>query len=374
MQTHFFCSPAWQPAVSLDAMRNMHSRICSRTRATATHKHCCSAEPDRRGSIVSRQEHSRRAFLRLSFATAVAVYAGSQGPEDAFAICGEPDPFFAHYLEWTEGLAEGPNGRSVHYRCVGSGKKEKKAGKFPVVYIGDAGVALASGETLELLGESDRRIIFADLLGVGDSDSLPEEGSNLDRAAATLVARDEVLSVLRTIGIGGAKTKEPQPVHIVASGFGLEVTNAILTATEDAGMPKKINLNIASVAAEGWSPIKRGESGDITFAGLQGTRVCAIEGAHAGNISILRKLYEPVVGSGRSPVVSAIENISKRVPTLGLRTYDTRPLDESVTNGALFTERVFSQAGRLAHLVGTEDTMKALDEFFAEVEVRKETR
>lgn len=369
MQETGICCLAWQTAVSVDALRSRHA--FSRD-AAAIERHCMVERVSVQASAISPNNRSRRAFLQLSFAASAAVCAGFQFPRGANAVCGEPDPYFAHYLDWTEGMAEGPDGRGVHYRCVGSRKKEKKGGKFPVIYIGDAGVALASGETFELLGESDRRVIFMDLLGVGDSDKLPGEALNLSRADTVKLVRDEALAVLRRLGIGGAKAKEPQPVHVVASGFGLEVADALLAATDDAEISKMINLKIASVAAEGWTPVKAGESGDITFATLQGTKVCAVEGAEAGDISVVRKLYQPTKGSGRSPIVSAIENISKRVPTLALRTFDTRPLDESVTGGALFTERVFSQAGRIAHLAGAEDTMKAVDEFFTQVEGPKE--
>lgn len=319
-------------------------------------------------SAAPRPHPTRRAFLRLSVAASVAVAASGLLSNRANAVCGEPDPFFAHYLDWAEGLANGPNGRHVHYRCVGSRRKEQKAGKFPVIYIGDAGVGIASGETFELLGETDRRIIFVDLLGVGDSDKLPGDGFNLSRADAVALAREEVLAVLGALGIGGARAKEPQSLHVVASGFGLQVAEALLTASEDEEMAKTINLKVASVAAEGWTSVKAEQSGDITFAALQGTRVCAVEGAEGGDISIVRKLYAPGKGSGGSPIVSAIENISKRVPTLALRTFDSRPLDESVMGRGLFTEHVFSQAGRIAHLAGAEDTMKAVDDFFKKVE------
>lgn len=362
---------AWQNAVSQDAMRRRYAsgQDASSVRVAIL---CQCKRISAQASIAPLPHPSRRAFLRLSVAVSAVAAADSLLSNRANAVCGEPDPFFAHYLDWAEGLASGPNSRNVHYRCVGSRKKEQKAGKFPVIYIGDAGVGIASGETFELLGETERRIVMVDLLGVGDSDKLPGHGFNLSRSDAVALAREEVLAVLGALGIGGARAKEPQSLHVVACGFGLEVTDALMRACEDAEIGKTINLKIASVAAEGWTPVKAEKSGDISFAALQGTRVCAVEGAEGGDISIVRKLYEPGRGSGESPIVSAIESISKRVPTLALRSFDTRPLDESVMGKGLFTEHVFSQAGRIAHLAGAEDTMKAVDDFFTQIEGPKQ--
>lgn len=265
-------------------------------------------------------------------------------------------------------MARGRDGRGVHYRLVGNYKKEVKAGKFPVLYLGDAGIALASGETLELLGGTDRRVLFVDLLGVGESQALGKGEFDLSRGDAVALAREEAVAVLGTVGISKEDRKGPQSIHIIASGFGLEVADALLEKLRDEQDGTKLNVVVASVAAEGWTPIETGKNKDISFDALQGSRICAVEGGHGGNISIVRKLYEPANGSTVSPIVSAIGRIAKVVPTIALRTFGVRPLDEKLIDSPLFVDKEFSQAGRIAHLASADDVLSALDQFYEKLE------
>lgn len=267
----------------------------------------------------------------------------------ARALCGEPDPYFAHYLDWAEALAQTASGRRVHYRVVGSRRKERRQRKFPVVYLGDAGVALAAGETLELLGDSARRVVRLDMLGVGESDAVR---GVVGRAALVETACEDVVAVLADVGVG-----EGGCVHVVACGFGLEVAEALVR--EGTG------VRVASVAVEGWRPPAGPKGEGVTFAELQGGSVCAVEAAEGGDLEMVRRVYG---GREGARMLEAVRKVAGVVPTLALRTFDTEPLETRLREMPRFEEVVFSQAGRVAHLAGAMDTAKALDDFFTRVE------
>lgn len=319
-------------------------------------------------SANSSQHPDRRAFLRNVLASVAAIAVNAHLPVQARALCGEPDPYFAHYLDWEEGMAKALDGRGVHYRFVGNKRKEVRAGKFPVLYLGDAGVALAAGETLELLGGTDRRVLLVDLLGVGESQPLGTGEFSLSRDDAIALARDEAFAALSAVGISEQKEDKQQSIHIIASGFGLEVAEALLQKCSNDHDTSKLNLAVASVAAEGWTPVQAEKGKDISFELLQGNRICAVEGANSGNISIVRKLYRPTKSSSPSSMVSAIARIAKRVPTIALRTFGVRALGGSVIGAPLFVDHEFSQAGRIAHLTGTDDVLNTLDDFYQGIE------
>lgn len=306
---------------------------------------CRQAHPRHSSSSLSL---SRRTILRALVHLPVALPLITF-PARCTAICGEPDPQFAYFIDWTEDFAKSSDGRQIHYRRLGSRKKERKAKKFPVLYVGDGGVSLAAGETLELLGETDRRILFVDMLGVGGSQRLPE-GGRLDRLKAVGVACEDVRSVLDAEGIG--RKSEAMWIHLVAVGFGLEVAEELVRRMGAKGE----GVQIASVVAEGWQPVKLVD-GVITFEALQGKRVCAEEGAKGGNIDMVRMLY----GKGED-LGDVVKRIGRMVPTLALRTLDAEDL------GAGVEEKEVDYAGRLAHLVGTVDALKEIDIFFEQVE------
>lgn len=219
-----------------------------------------------------------------------------------------------------------------------------------MLYIGDGGVALEAGETLELLGGTDRRIVFVDMLGVGKSEQMLD-GEMLDRKEAVRVACDEVMSVMDAVGIG--RKNDAMRVHVVAVGFGLEIADELVKRME----VREGDAKVASVVAEGWLPVKSPD-GVVTFEALHGTRVCAEEGAKAGNIELLKMLY----GKGED-LSDIVKRLGAMVPTLAVKTFGTESLGPGVE------ERELRQAGRLAHLVGTEDAMKEIDSFFERVEL-----
>lgn len=282
---------------------------------------------------------SRRAILNaLLVATFTALPAN--------AVCGEPDPYFAHYLEWKEGFAKTGEKRSLHYRIVGSEKKERKAGKYPVLFLGDAGVGMTSGETLELLAGTNRRVILADFLGVGQSEKVYVQEMSVQDIVQ--LACQEVDSILRSARISNASQ-----YHVIAAGFGIRVADALLES-QVSDMPK-----IASVAVEGWSPI----TSALSFSELQGNRICALEGAEEGDIDIVRSLYD----GKNSNIPQCIGRISNSVPTLALRSNDTQTVKEKF-KGSKFKEALIPSAGRLAHLDSTEDCLSALESFLDSVD------
>ncbi|PXF48883.1 hypothetical protein BWQ96_01439 [Gracilariopsis chorda] len=268
----------------------------------------------------------------------------------AEALCGEPDPFFAHFLEWQEDFAAYDR-RQVHYRLIGSKKKEQKAKKYPVVYLGDAGVALASGETLELLGKTDRRILFSDLLGVGESQAF----NSKDQAEWVDLAANEVSAVLLKSGIADTKAKTVPKLHIVAVGFGIEVADVLLKRSS----AERTGYQVASVVAEGWSV--PGNMKSITFADIQGEKLCATEGAEGGNINILRTVYQ----SGEWQPREALKHVSEVVPVLALRMEVSPSIAFQNTR---LREEVLRGGGRLPHLMQTEECMVEIDNFLEEVE------
>lgn len=329
-------APAWQPPVPLRARRVTRAPRKPRVRRVlAAH-----AGPSR--------VRSRRSVLRLALCAPALLSPAAR----ALAVCGSPDPYFAHYVDWREGFARTVGGRRVHFRCVGDRRSERKMGHLPVVYVGDAGVALASGEPLELLAESGRRVVLLDMLGVGESEALALAGGR--REGAVREAWEEVSAVVREVGAGDGGR-----VHVVACGFGLEVAEALVGAGAEGA------VGVASVVAEAWGDV-RGEGREgVTFERLQGDRVCAVEGAEGGDAALVRTLY--AAGRGRSPMAEAVERVARRVPTLALRTGDVEPLGD-VRGAAMFEETVLKGAGRVAHLAATEDTLKAMDDFFTKVE------
>lgn len=291
-----------------------------------------------------------RETTRRSFLLSLVVAALSNPLKRAEALCGEPDPFFAHFIDWQEDFAA-YDSRQVHYRLIGSKKKEQKAKKYPVVYIGDAGVALASGETLELLGKTDRRILFSDLLGVGESQPFKPK----DQTGWIDLAVDEISAVLLKSGIADSKAKVVPKLHIVAVGFGIEVANALLKRSS----AERTGYQVASVVAEGWAV--PGNMNSISFADIQGEKLCATEGAEGGDINILRTVYQSREGRPRE----AIKLLSEVVPVLAIR------MEESPSTGVQNTrlrEEVLRGSGRLPHLVQTEECMVEIDNFFDEVE------
>lgn len=279
----------------------------------------------------------RRAVLR-ALAVLSLPLSGS-----ARAICGAEDPFFAHFVEWQENMAGASSGRAVHYRIVGSKKKEEKAKKLPVLYIGDAGAGITAGETLELLCGTDRRLVCFDMLGVGDSTPFNyEQRSNDDlKSEAVLEAR----GVLKSTGLDRSR------FHVVGAGFGLGVAEQLI----EEGLP------VASVVAEAWSWPSSGSQ--LSFKELQGDRICAKEAAEAGDVKLLNAVYRSRNKGGKE----SIRSIARRVPTLALR----RDGEDAIGKEPSLREAVLSAEDRLLHLSATEPFIRAADDFFGVVEDAK---
>ncbi|CAN8064463.1 unnamed protein product [Agarophyton chilense] len=291
-----------------------------------------------------RRRCSRRSVL-LSAAVA-ALWLPLRGAE---ALCGEPDPFFTHFLDWREGFATNGN-RQIHYRLIGSKRKENKSKKYPVLYLGDAGTAIASGETLELLGGTDRRILFVDQLGVGESQSLDSQQTY----QWSELAADEVSSALLQSDIANKTTRTK--IHIVAVGFGIQVADVLLRRSD----VERTGYQVASLIAEGWS-LPQKTANNLSFDSMQGDRICAVEGADGGNTDLLRMIY----GSSNWNPKIALKDIAASIPIMALRMKDWPSLgmlDMSIR------EQVLDGSGRIAHLAATEQCLEEMKRFFDEVE------
>lgn len=129
-------------------------------------------------------------------------------PLEARAFCGRDIPYWAHYVDFQEGLVD-VGKREIVLRVLGNEKKEAKAKVLPVVIIPDAGLSSAYLEGLSALAvrstdspisvfpltvyvvrspsscferllsmqEDNRRIIFIDSLGSGQAKGRPVSNS-----------------------------------------------------------------------------------------------------------------------------------------------------------------------------------------------------
>jgi hypothetical protein len=127
--------------------------------------------------------------------------------------------------------------RAVHYRVAGDAKNETKAGVLPVLCLGDAGLSMDALEPMELLAQTQRRIIRIDSLGTGDSESVAESVA-ATRAGIVALAALEARAVLASLGVGS----QTKPVHLFCAGFGVEVAGALASGNNP--------ISIASAAVE----------------------------------------------------------------------------------------------------------------------------
>lgn len=272
----------------------------------------------------------------------------------SLAMCGEPDPFFAHYLDWRENVTGVSSGREVHYRLVGNVRKERKSKRYPVLFLGDAGVSLAIWETMELLGGSDRRLLFVDLLGVGDSDKVSPAVLGDDKERLEL-AVEETLAVLKAADIGRNPPKglKKQPMHVMAAGFGLRVAEGVMSRLGEGGM--KGDVEFVSLTAEAW-----GKDAAAEVRQLVGEKVCAVEALERGDKSLLTAVVKESDGSE-----DVVRRIAKLVPTLALRTMEQKTLKGDANN---VKQIVVDGRGRLAHLSSSQQTSDAIDTFLSDIE------
>ncbi|KAI0567005.1 hypothetical protein FGB62_5g127 [Gracilaria domingensis] len=321
------------------------------TTVSLTHRHQRSHQYQAWSTQCTRAVYyGARQCSRRSVLLSVAASVLSLSLNEAGAVCGEPDPFFAHFLDWREDFASF-EGRQIHYRLIGSKKKEKKAKKYPVVYLGDAGVSMASGETLELLGGTDRRVLLVDQLGVGESQSL--EGQQ--KRQWPDMAADELSSVLLQSGIANEKTATK--IHLVAVGFGIQVADVLLKRFD----ADSTGYQVASVVTEGWSLPQ--STKNMSFSAMQGERICAAEGAEGGNIDLLRTIY----GGTKWNPKAAMKDISALVPVMALQMKEWPSID---LQGTSIREKELDGDGRIPHLAAPDRTLGEMERFFDEVEGR----
>lgn len=295
-----------------------------------------------RSSSVDASKPSRRNFLRILPLLSVIPYLQAR---PSLAMCGEPDPFFAHYLDWREDVTGVSSGREVHYRLVGNVRKERNSKRYPVIFLGDAGVSLAIWETMELLGGSDRRLLFVDLLGVGDSDKVSPAILGDDKERLEL-AVEETLAVLKATDIGRNPPKglKKQPMHVVAAGFGLRVAEGVIRRLRD--------VEFVSLTAEAW-----GKDAAAEVRQLVGEKICAVEALERGDKSLLTAVVKESD--------DVVRRMSKILPTLALRTTEQKGLKGDANN---VKQVVVDGGGRLAHLSSSQQTSDAIDTFLSEIE------
>jgi hypothetical protein len=154
---------------------------------------------------------------------------------------------YAVFLSFTEQDLQ-VDGRAVHYRVAGDAKNETKAGVLPVLCLGDAGLSMDALEPMELLAQTQRRIIRIDSLGTGDSESVAESVAT-SRADIVALAALEARAVLASLGVGS----QARPVHLFCAGFGAEVAGALASGDNP--------ISIASAAVEhastyAWTPFR----------------------------------------------------------------------------------------------------------------------
>lgn len=326
-RTEYFTPSAISRAKRTSALR-LHKLVLN-----MPHRHpafiCINPQPCTRSCYESPTQTSRptshrpraraRAVSRRAVLQALTLLTASPA---AHALCGAPDPYSAHYLPWDETLIPLSDSRSLHIRLVG-----RTRGKPPLLILPDAGAGLAAGEPLEILG-TKRRIIQADFLGVGDSSPLT---SDVNRVA---VASTEALAAL--------DSEKVPVVHVLAAGFGISVARQL--AVDD---------RIASVVVEAWNPILSTAS----LKDLLGSRPCAVEAAQAGDIGLTR-------ATSVKGFLEDVRFLSERVPTLALR-----GSGESEVDGMPgLKQRAVDMPGRLPHLAASNDTLFALQEFYADVD------
>ena len=325
-----------KPTMTPPAWLLSHALNCTMLSSNPSHTPTSSHQP----AAISRCSLNRRSFLNIFIASFALPYR-------AHAVCGEPDPYFAHFTEWRENIVNMPDGSTLHYRLVGSRKNEIKTKKNPVLYIADPGVAISSGETLELLG-GDRRVLFTDMLGVGESGS---RGMS-DASASQLLQQAciELRSAVKSAGFSKGTM-----LHIIAAGFGVQIAEALMNDLQQDG------IGVLSVVAEGLGSV----SDDVSFESLLGKRSCAVEGGEAGNLGIARVVYGD--GANVNGTEEAVKRLSQRVTTMNLRTADYTYSSMKADRG-MYVEKVINGNARLAHLANTEECLSVLDDFFIAVE------
>jgi pimeloyl-ACP methyl ester carboxylesterase len=160
--------------------------------------------------------------------------------------------------------------RKVHYRVVGDAKKEKKAGVLPLLCLGEAGLSMDALEPIELIAQTQRRVIRIDALGSGDSDPLAIDSAPT-RGDLILIAAIEARAILDKLGLGSAG----KPLHLFCVGFGAEVASALASGNEP--------IAIASVAVE---PVST-QTPPLLPASGKSLPVCVEDGFARGNAAIV---------------------------------------------------------------------------------------
>mmetsp|Transcript_9213 Transcript_9213/g.40289 ORF Transcript_9213/g.40289 Transcript_9213/m.40289 type:complete len:177 (-) Transcript_9213:610-1140(-) len=111
---------------------------------TLKRRRSCSITSSQWSTTENPESAARRALL-AGLATFPFVT-----PAGAEAFCGDEEPFWAHYVDWQEGLAP-IAGREVYLRVLGNQKKEKRAGVSPLIVLADAGLPWNYLETISAL-------------------------------------------------------------------------------------------------------------------------------------------------------------------------------------------------------------------------------
>lgn len=281
---------------------------------------------------------TRRAFLKtLSVLTAL-----SSLPASTPAVCGKPDPYFAHYLDWKEAEISIPPAQTLLYRVTGSRRQERKSNHFPILHLGDASVPHQAAEPLELLAGDNRRVLIPDLL-------VPSPSTPPETPAAPPPSRDALLARAAEQAIAAVRAEKMEDkFHIIAAGFGIQVAVKLLETT---------SIKPVSAVVEGWAAMRT-----ATPSALLGERVCAVVAAEAADEPVVKLIY----GGGKAgDSVRAVRALADVMPVLGMR---MKGANEGELNIRGCTEIVFEGEGRLPHLEAEQACLEAATEFFGRVE------
>ncbi|KAJ8902341.1 hypothetical protein NDN08_006748 [Rhodosorus marinus] len=193
-------------------------------------------------------------------------------PAGAEAFCGDAEPFWAHYIDWQEGLAP-IGGRDVYLRVLGNQKQEKRVGVSPLIVLADAGLPWNYLETVSALAEDNRRVVFFDALGCGKS------------APLRLDSIDEIFSAASEEVLAVAQFLELKTMHIFGHGFGAAV--ALDVASKQQSIP------VRSVVLE--SPTLQGgtekEISPSQLIGETNSNVCIGPSIQGARTDTMRKVY-----------------------------------------------------------------------------------
>mmetsp|Transcript_9216 Transcript_9216/g.40302 ORF Transcript_9216/g.40302 Transcript_9216/m.40302 type:complete len:272 (-) Transcript_9216:340-1155(-) len=233
---------------------------------TLKRRRSCSITSSQWSTTENPESAARRALL-AGLATFPFVT-----PAGAEAFCGDEEPFWAHYVDWQEGLAP-IAGREVYLRVLGNQKKEKRAGVSPLIVLADAGLPWNYLETISALAEDKRRIVFFDALGCGNS------------APLRLDSIDEIFSVASEEVMAVAQFLELKTMHIFGHGFGAAV--ALDVASKQQSIPVK------SIVLE--SPTLQGgtekEISPSQLIGETNSKVCIRPSIQGAQTDTMRKVY-----------------------------------------------------------------------------------